>query len=210
MRPVPAGAFLDRGLGRARIALERTVAVLCWKCREATEGVRCAGCGALQHPPARADLFEVLELKRSYHLDREVLDSAWRARSRLTHPDRFAGASAVERRMAMQWTATLNEARLVLRNPVSRAWYLATGSGRPPESAGPSLSPDFLEEIFDLRMQAMEEPESVRARVEAIKAELDAEIDSIFLAWEEGRGDLSAVPERLSRLKYVDNLLREL
>lgn len=112
--------------------------------------------------------------------------------------------------MALQWTAALNEARLVLRSPVSRAWYLATGSARPPESGAPSLSPDFLEEIFDLRMQAIDAPGSVRERVDALKRELDAEIDGLFTAWEAGRGDLGAVPERLSRLKYVDNLLRDL
>lgn len=182
----------------------------CWKCREPSEGPRCGACGALQPPPAHPDLFAILGLQARYHLDRDAVDAAWRARSRITHPDRFAGASALERRLALQWTATLNEARLALRNPVSRAWYLATGSARPPERGGPALSPDFLEEIFDLRMQAADEPEVVRTRVEALKVELDGELDGIFSAWEAGLGALAEVPERLSRLKYVDNLLREL
>lgn len=183
--------------------------MICWKCHERSDGIRCPGCGALQPPPARAELFAVLGLEPRYHLDPQAVDAAWRGRSRQCHPDRFAGASAVERRMAVQWTATLNEARRALRDPVGRAWYLATGAARPPERGGPALAPDFLEEIFELRMEAEDAPDAVRARAEELKVELDGAIDAAFVSWEAGAAPLDAVPELLSRLKYVDNLLAE-
>ncbi|MCB9763562.1 MAG: hypothetical protein H6739_27590 [Alphaproteobacteria bacterium] len=184
--------------------------MICWKCREPCQGVVCPGCGALQPPPPQADLFAVLGLERRYHLDRKAIDSAWRAASRQTHPDRFAGAPAVERRMALQWTATLNQARRALRDPVSRAWYLATGTPRPPERGGPTLPPDFLEDIFDLRMMLVEDPDAVADRVRQLKADLDGQLDARFTAWEQAEASLDEVPALLSRLKYVDNLLQEL
>lgn len=184
--------------------------MVCWTCHEAVEGPKCAGCGVLQPPPARPDLFGVLGLPRCYQLDPARIDAAWRLRSRDTHPDRFARAQAVERRFALLWTALLNEARRTLRDPVSRAWYLSTGRPTPPESGGPALAPDFLEEIFALRMEAEEDPDAVRARAAHLKQDLDSELQTLFSRWEGGEGDLRFVPERLSRLKYVDNLLQEL
>ncbi|MCB9744088.1 MAG: hypothetical protein H6741_04740 [Alphaproteobacteria bacterium] len=182
----------------------------CWNCNEPCEGRVCPGCGALQPPPPKPDLFAILGLARRYHLDRAEVDRAWRQASRETHPDRFAGQAAVMRRMSLQWTASLNEARRVLRDPVRRAWYLATGEPRPPERGGPTLSQDFLEQVFELRMELAEDPESVRGRIEALRASLDADLEGLFTAWEEGEGALDAIPERLSRLKYIDNMIAEL
>lgn len=184
--------------------------MLCWRCHEGCQGPRCAGCSALQPPPARPDLYEVLGLDRRYSLTQDEVDVAWRRRSRDTHPDRFTRAQAVERRFALLWTALLNEARRALRDPVSRAWYLSTGRATPPESGGPTLSPDFLEEIFELRMDVEDHPDAVRERASALRASLDGELQALFSRWEGGSGDLQPVPERLSRLKYVDNLLAEL
>jgi hypothetical protein len=47
------------------------------------------------------------------------------------------------------------------------------------------------------------------AEAKAAGDALRAEIDGIFTRWEAGRGDLAQVEDRLSRLKYVDGLVRE-
>lgn len=167
----------------------------------------CVGCGAIQPPPARPDLFAILGLPRIWRLEPAELDRAWREVSRKVHPDRFAGKSAVERRMSLQWTAVINEARRILRDPNSRARYLASGLTRPPDEGGPVLDPDFLEEMFELRMAVDMDPDAVLPRAESWTAEIRAELDRIFERWEAGQGDLSAVEERLARLKYLDNLV---
>lgn len=110
--------------------------------------------------------------------------------------------------MSLQWTATINEARRILRVPVSRARYLASGLTRPPEEGGPVLDPDFLEEMFDLRMASDMDPESVLPRAESWRREIEAELDDIFSQWETGQGRLERVEERLARLKYLDNLVQ--
>ncbi|MEL6343865.1 MAG: iron-sulfur cluster co-chaperone HscB C-terminal domain-containing protein [Myxococcota bacterium] len=179
----------------------------CWRCKEPVGGPVCASCGAIQPPPPGADFFALFGLTRRHSLDLSAVEAAYRALSRQVHPDRFARKSAVERRMSLQWTATANEARRVLKDPIARAYYLATGSPRPKEEGGPQLDPAFLESVFELQMNARLDPEGVADAGAAMKAAAQAELDAIFHAWESGDGDLSAVEERLARLKYIDNIL---
>lgn len=164
------------------------------------------GCGAIQPPPSAVDFFALLGLPRRFHLDEADINAAWREVSRKVHPDRFAGKSAVERRMSLQWTALINEGRRVLRDLVSRARYLASGRTRPPEEGGPALDPEFLEEMFDLRMAADEDAGAL-ARAETWRQSMLDELDALFSRWEAGQGDLREVEERLARLKYLDNLV---
>lgn len=170
-------------------------------------GPVCVGCGSIQPPPPAPDLFAILGLSRRYTLAEAELNAAWREVSRKVHPDRFAGRSAVERRMSLQWTSVINDARRVLKDSSSRARYLATGRTRPGDDRGPALDPDFLEEMFELRMEADADPEGVRPRAESLRLAIATEIEQIFARWEAGKGDLSTVEERLARLKYLDNLV---
>lgn len=179
----------------------------CWSCREPVGGPVCPGCGVIQAPPARPDLFALLGLPRRYHLDDREIDRAFRQTSRKVHPDRFAGKKALERRMSLQWTSFVNKAHRVLKDPLARAHYLASGLTRPAEAGGPQLDPDFLEEIFELQMMARVEPEDVRARATAMRDALLAELDHTFTRWEAGEGDLQDVEERLARLRYLGTAL---
>lgn len=182
--------------------------MICWKCHEAVQGPVCASCGILQPPPPQADLFAVLGLKRVYHLDGAELERRWRDRSRQVHPDRFARKAAVLRRMSLQWTALINDGRRVLRDPVRRAWYLATGQARPPERAGVPTDPDFLEQVFDWRMALAEGDPQVLEDVRGAQQGLLGEVGAIFTRWESDQGDLAGVEPLLQRLKYLDNLLQ--
>ena len=177
--------------------------MVCWKCHEGVQGPVWVGCGAIQPPRPDADYFDVLGLERRYHLDGRALEKAFRAVSRKVHPDRFTKRAAVERRMSLQWTATVNTARRVLKDPVTRAHYLATGKARPPERGGPQPDPDFLEEMFELQSEARSAPEAVRERVNTLRAELDQALEARFTAWEAGEGDLESVDLLLAHLRYL-------
>lgn len=109
--------------------------------------------------------------------------------------------------MSLQWTASLNEARRVLRDDAARARYLASGRTRPAEEGGPALDPDFLEEMFELRMEADGDPEAVLPRARAWRDGILADLDAVFTAWEAGNGGLAKVEELLARLKYLENLV---
>jgi molecular chaperone HscB len=179
----------------------------CWKCHEATGGGPvCVSCGTIQPPSPDPDLFALLGLRRTFRIDLEELDHRFRETSRLVHPDRFAKAPAVERRMSLQWTAAVNAARRVLKDPVQRAHYLATGSAQMEES-GPKVGAAFLEEMFELNERAAEAPDGVRAEAEQRRGAAWRELEAIFDEHEAGRGTLDEVEERLARIRYLDNLL---
>ncbi len=179
----------------------------CHACHEPVGGPVCVGCGALQLPPARPDPFAILGLPRRYHLLPTEVESRYLKVARVVHPDKFVSRPDGERRAALLWTAAVNEARRVLKDPTSRARYLATGNAMPAE-VGPKLDPAFLAEMFEWRERDEEEPGSVAALATARRAELEAEIDGIFSRWEAQEGDLATIDERLARLKYIDGLLR--
>lgn len=164
----------------------------------------CVGCGALQPPPPKADPFVVLGLQRRFATDAESVEAAWRAVSRAVHPDRWAGKPAVFRRMSLQWTAAVNEARRVLSDPLSRAWYLATGSPSPPERGGPQPDGDFLEAIFDLQMMSAADPEGARETVRQMWDTHRQQLDQAFSAYESGCGTLDGVGMILAKLQYLN------
>jgi molecular chaperone HscB len=68
--------------------------------------------------------FDLLGLPVQYAIDAGALDAAYRTLQDKVHPDRFAGASDVERRVAMQRATQVNEAYRVLRHPLQRAVHL--------------------------------------------------------------------------------------
>lgn len=187
----------------------KNVPTPCWTCNEMVAGAVCVGCGAPQPPPPTFDPYAALGLPRRWFLAEGDVEQAYRALARKLHPDRFAGKAPAWRRLSLQWTAMLNDARRVLKDPDRRAWWLATGSPTPRETGGPRLDPVFLEEIFEWKERELEEPGFVRAQAQAREADLRAELEQIFRRWEAGEGDLSQVEDRLSRLTYIVGLARE-
>ncbi len=178
--------------------------MICWNCREPVEGLVCAGCGVLQPPRPDLDHFALLGLPRRWSFGPREVDDAWKAVSRKTHPDRFVGKRAVERRFAQQWTSRAHEARDVLKAPLRRALYLATGEADLSDKRGPDAGADFLEEVFELQMAARMGEEGVGDRVEAMVAATTARIDEVMNAWEQSAAALDEVPVLVARLRYLD------
>ena len=179
---------------------------ICWRCRELGQGPICVSCDAIQPPSANPDYFAVLDLPRRY--DVSGLDEAHRRLTRLVHPDRYTKKSAVERRMALQWMATANEAKRVLKDPLIRARYLATGLTSPREDKNFPLPPEFLEMIFEFQMEKDDDPHGVEAKASQLHASLQEELNAVLLQWESKEGDLSAVEGILAKLKYTTNLIQ--
>lgn len=181
---------------------------VCFSCHEPVNAPSCVGCGVLQPPPPAPDPFVMFGLPHRFHLDLADVDGRYRALARQTHPDRFTTRSAVERRMALMWTAALNESKRVLKDETLRARWLATGRAQPAEQGGPTLDPSFLAEIFDWRERDEDEPGVMHTLASEARAALLDELEQVFTAWEAGNGTLEVVEDRLARLKYVEGLLR--
>lgn len=99
--------------------------------------------------------FDLLGLPVRYDVDAPLLERRYREVQLQVHPDKFASATEVERRIAMQWATRANEAYRTLRDPLSRARYLLSLKGYDTgEESNTSMPPDFL-------MQQMEWREAV-------------------------------------------------
>ena len=110
--------------------------------------------------------------------------------------------------MSLLWTASINEAKRCLEDPISRARYLATGFSRVQEDRRITLSPEFLEHIFDLQMAAMESPEQVQKQAQQEYDQEFTKLEDIFRSWEQDQASthLQQVELVLARLKYLNNL----
>ncbi len=118
--------------------------------------------------------FELFGLPESFEVDLEDLQKRWKSRAAQVHPDRYVSGSAAEKRVAMQWSAEINEGYRVLKDPVSRARYLCEINGHPPsERTGSQLDAAFLEQQMQWR-ESLEEIRDVVSSTGQGNALLDA------------------------------------
>jgi molecular chaperone HscB len=75
------------------------------------------------------DHFSLFGLEPRFGLEPVALEAAYKRVQAQVHPDRFAAATAAEKRVAMQWAARANEAFATLKSPVRRAAYLCDANG---------------------------------------------------------------------------------
>ena len=127
-------------------------------------------------PDFSRDHFELLGLPRTFALDGARLEQAYRQLQGRVHPDRFAAAPEVERRVAMQWATRANEAYRTLRDPVGRARYLLRLHGFDTgEESNTAMPPDFLMQQMEWREAAAEaRAQRDAAALAALRAELAA------------------------------------
>jgi len=183
--------------------------MICWQCHEPTQSAVCVGCGAIQPPPPAPDPFDILGLDRKYFLQISDVEHAWRTISRSVHPDRFSTKPAVMRRMSLQWTAAINSARRDLKDPERRARLLATGDPNPPETRRAPQDQEFLEAIFELQMNAEDDPSGVQTQATDMQDRERARLEAVFSKWEDGSGDLTEVELILGRLRYLNTALNQ-
>lgn len=100
--------------------------------------------------------FALFELQPSFRLDLEQLATRYRELARGVHPDRFADASEREQRLALEQSASLNEAYQTLKNPPKRARYLLAMGGRELPLEVTVQDPDFLMQQMQWREELEE------------------------------------------------------
>ena len=89
--------------------------------------------------------FELFGLTTCFSQDRAFIDSCWKDLQREAHPDKFAAQGAAAQRIAMQWSARINEAYQRLKDPLSRAAYLCELHSAPVNAENNTAMPrEFL------------------------------------------------------------------
>jgi molecular chaperone HscB len=170
-------------------------ALVCWNCRVPSEREHsvCGSCGKIQLATEEQSYFALLELAERYDADLDEMEQAFHRLSRTLHPDRFAGASALERRLAVQRTTLLNDAYRTLRDPLRRGTYLLQREGVQRGEESGTKDPELLMEILE-----------GRERVQGLKAELERQaagaLDDLANLRAEFEGKVRALYEALAEL----------
>ena len=156
------------------------------------------------------DHFVRLGLPPSLELDSPSLDKAYFALQRQWHPDRFVGKPAEERARASSEAAALNDAYRTLKDPLSRALYLAGLKGIELPGDGKTIDdPDLLTEVMDAREELQEASSvgEVDALAKFAREDLEkglADLTRLFQA-----NDKKAIRKALLRLRYLDKFAEE-
>ena len=95
----------------------------------------------------QSDDFEIFDLPARFALDEAELTRRRAALQRQVHPDRFAAQGAAAQRVAMQWSARINEAYRRLHDPLLRATYLCERAGE--KIDGAAAAPEVLQRQLD-------------------------------------------------------------
>ena len=161
-----------------------------------------------------SDPFDVLGAPPRFDLDASELARLHRELSRALHPDRYVGAPAAERRMALSRAVEVNEAFRALRDPVRRAEALAARHGI---ATGDGNEPRPTQELLLEMMDAREElAEAARARSidrvvalgDTMRARERAAMATLAQAFQSGAQADRVLPS-LGELRYVRRFLDE-
>ncbi len=139
--------------------------------------------------------FELFGLPSTFRFDAATLDRAYRQLQTEVHPDRFAGGTDTEKRVALQSSAHVNEAYSALKDPVQRARYLLSLQGIDALAETDTYLPlDFLERQLTRRETAGEAVDArdasvlfallteVRSEAATLESQLAAAFDSTATA----------------------------
>src|SRR5262249_30286521 len=138
--------------------------------------------------------------------------------SRALHPDRYSGAPAAERRMALSRAIEVNEAWRALKDPIRRAEALFQHIGIPSgETAEPNPSTDLLMEMMQAREELSEAGRrKARAAVHELATKMQFRLDEVLKALTGGlarangdAGQARKLLHHLGELRYLRRFLDE-
>ena len=165
-------------------------------------------------PDFKQNYFELFSLPAQFAVDRGTLGARYRQLQQELHPDRFAARSAQQQRVAVQYSALVNEAYATLSKPLARALYLLELAGMSQEqiSAEP-VDGGFLIEQMELReklesLHDLVDPDTV---LEHLVTEISADIRNHQDEFSAGysAGDLDAAASACIKMQYLEKLLLE-
>lgn len=158
--------------------------------------------------------YQLFDLPIDFELEQAKLGERYRALQGELHPDRFASASDHEQRLAVQYSALVNEAYSTLRRPLARALYLLELSGMSEaDISGQKIDGGFLIMQMDLRekLEAMAELMDPDPVLDHVVAEIsdDIALHQKQFATAYTQGDLSTAAAACVKMQYLDKLLQE-
>ena len=164
------------------------------------------------------DYFQLFGLDNKFVVDLAVLSEVYQKLQKSVHPDRYAHASSQEQLMAVQKSATINEAYQTLKNPLKRAEYMLKlrGTDMPSEQASFGDT-SFLMRQMELREMLAEVKfaDDVDAAIFEVSQTLEVEFEQLFKEMqiqlkENSEQSNKAACDNLRKLKFYQKLHIEL
>jgi molecular chaperone HscB len=165
-------------------------------------------------PDFQQNYFQLFGLPVSFALQPDQLGQRYRQLQAELHPDRYAAAPVQEQRLAVQYSALVNEAYATLRKPLTRAIYLLGMVGIGEEQvAAQQIDGGFLIMQMELReklesLDDLVEPELV---LEHLLTEINGDMTALRAEFAQayGAGDFETAAGACVKMQYLDKLLRE-
>ena len=157
--------------------------------------------------------FALFDLKPGFRLDLDQLAVRYRELARNVHPDRFADASEREQRLALEHSASLNEAYQTLKSAPKRARYLLTLSGHELPLEVTVQDPEFLLQQMQWREELEElQDDADLAGVAVFKRRLKAaqeHLNESFAACWDDAAQREQAERLMRRMQFLDKLTYE-
>jgi molecular chaperone HscB len=165
-------------------------------------------------PDFQRNYFQLFDLPQTFVVDQAQLGVRYRKLQKELHPDRYAGGSAHEQRLAVQYSALINQAYATLRKPLARSLYLLQVSGVSAEEvAAQQIDGGFLIAQMELReklesIPGLVDPETALDHlVSEIGEDMAALREQFAQAYAAER--LPAAASACVKMQYLDKLLIE-
>jgi len=160
----------------------------------------------------QTDDFALFGLTPQFAQEKAALDAQWKLLQAQAHPDKFAAQGAAAQRVAMQWSARINEAYRRLKDPLTRAAYLCELNGAPINAHSNTAMPaSFLVQQIEWR-EALDDAhteaalEALLASVSAAKTDLLAECTQLL----DVQRDFAAAVLPVRCLMFMDKFAHDL
>ena len=128
-----------------------------------------------------SNYFELFGVAVGFEVDLKDLAERYRKLQNTVHPDRFASASDLERRLSAQQSARINEAYQTLKSPLRRASYLLELQGVDMSAdSDTAMAPEFLMQQMQLRESLEEVASSADPHGDLLR--ISGDIDGIIEA----------------------------
>ena len=165
-------------------------------------------------PEFQKNYFQLFDLPEDFALDQAQLGKRYRQLQKELHPDRYASGSAHEQRLAVQYSALINEAYATLRKALPRALYLLELAGMSQEDiAGQQIDGGFLMAQMDLREKLVSLAEMVdpETALEHLVTEIGVDVNQLReqFSCAYAAGELVPAASACIKLQYLEKLLLE-
>jgi molecular chaperone HscB len=163
---------------------------------------------------ASENYFSLFGLPVQFVLDTVALENTWRTLAAKVHPDRYVTATAVEKRLAMQWSSTINEAYRILKSPLARARYMCEHAGHDIQAeTNTSMDGAFLMAQMNWREQLDDARDAGSADLlAALEREIEqarAEIQTDMAVLIDQQGDLDAASAKVREWMFIEKMAQE-